>query len=245
MITRRSERCLSNHVLDKLLAGELSGSDGDEAREHLGSCGPCSAQMEALSEEAARFRAEIPIEGEVRAVERKVRMRAVRHAAAAVLSLAAVLLLALLVIPPEPGVRTKGGLSLEVIARHENGAIEELLPGARLSPGDSIRFRIASEEGGFLAIAGLDSAQVVSIYHQPVRIESGAKERLLEGSIVLDQTLGPEQIAALVCPAPLDGAGVLAAGRAALDRAGGDPRRVSELDVGCEQAFFLIEKVAR
>lgn len=238
----RSERCLSDHVVDRLLSGELEGTPGDGARAHLSSCSLCRAQVDAFREDAARFAAEIPIAEEVRAVGNKVRLRSLRRAAYAVGSMAAVVLVALIVIPKDPEVRTKGGLALEVIAKHENGKIEELLPGARLSPGDAIRFRIGSEEGGYLAIAGLDSAQVVSIYHAPMKIE-GSKERLMDGSIILDSTLGPEQIAAIICREPPPPEKVVELGRAALDRAGGDPARVHSLDIDCSQAFFLIEKV--
>jgi hypothetical protein len=246
MITRRPERCLSDHVLDRLVAGELHGAPADEARGHLSTCGVCTAQFETFREGASHFPSEVSIQAEVKAVCQRQRRHTIRRFAMSFSGAAAAVLLALVVLPAEePAVRTKGGLSLEVIAKHGDGKVEQVLPGARLSPGDAIRFRIASEEGGYLAIAGIDSAQVVSIYHAPVKIERSEKERLLEGSIILDGTLGPEQIAAIVCHEPPQEANVVAVGRAALDRVGGDPRRVSELELGCRQAFFLIEKVAR
>jgi hypothetical protein len=241
MISReRSEQCLSDHAIDRLLGGE----GGDIA--HAESCASCSARIQTLRQEKDVFAKEIFIAGEAKKVERRLRTDGMKRFALAAGSIAAVVIVAWIALPPEQTVRTKGGLALEVIARHgAEGEVSHLLPGSSVSPGDAIRFRVRSENGGYLAISGLDAAQVVSIYHEPVQIEGGARDRLIEGSIILDQTLGPEQIAAIVCPEPPTKEQLVAAGKSALERAGGDPRRVRELDLGCTQAFFLIEKVGR
>src|SRR5688572_26358727 len=127
-------------------AGEVAG---DEARAHLASCVACTAVFDDFRENAARFAAEISIADEVRAVERRVKTRSMRRSLLAFGGIAAAVLVALVAIPDGPSVRTKGGLALEVIAKHEDGKVEQLLPGAQLSPGDAIRFRVSSEEAGW------------------------------------------------------------------------------------------------
>jgi hypothetical protein len=234
----RSEECLSDLAIDRHLAGETSNVA------HAESCAFCSARIEALRVEKRVFPEQIGIVFAAKALDRRVRSHTIKRALVGVTSLAAAVLLAVIVLPPpEEGVRTKGGLSLEVIARQGDGSVTHLLPGANVSPGDAIRFRVRSEKSGYLAISGLDAAQVVSVYHDPMRIEGDAHDRLIEGSIILDRTLGPEQIAAIVCKEPMTHEQILALGKEALARAGGDPRRVSELGVECSQTFFLIEKV--
>src|SRR5687768_495923 len=150
---RRSESCLSDHAIDLFLAGEpqdLAHADG---------CSACSLRVEELRQERDGFEKQIWIAGEAKKIERRLRFRQVKSAALAVGSIAAVVLVALSLPQEEPSVRTKGGLSVEVIARHEQGTIENLLPGSKLFPGDAIRFRVTSESGGYLAISGLDAAQ--------------------------------------------------------------------------------------
>ena len=240
--------CMSDHLLDRIVAGEIPRSD------HLDACTSCRARFEAYREEAAAFARAPGLPAEVRALNGRARSalfhRRLTVALPAATAAAALAIFAFAFVAPPTeqvgGVRTKGGVSLEVVARDgANNRIEQLLPGAQVSPGDAIRFQISSDEGGYLAISGIDSAYVVSVYHEPMRIEPSSHRVLLDGSVVLDATLGPEQLAAVVCPEPPSERALVKAGRAALDQAGGDPRRIAELELGCSQAFFLLEKVAK
>src|SRR5688572_11092211 len=146
-----TEQCLSNLELDRHLAGEIGASD------HLSSCASCRERMAAFEQDKRELEQGAP--QAVLAIEQRARTRAVRTIVpVSIAALAAGVLIALAVPAPPDLVRTKGGLSLEVIARRGERAPIELLPGGEVAPGDAIRFRITSDQGGYLAISGLDSA---------------------------------------------------------------------------------------
>src|SRR5262249_4827650 len=117
-----------------------------------------------------------------------------------------------------------------------------------LAPDDAIRFSISTNLDGFVGVIGIDSAQIVTPYVPQgghlVRI-SKAKDVLLEGSTVLDATLGPEKIIAVRCSASSSVAAIVRAGERALAAAGGDPAAVTTLGLDCAEPAFLIRKVAR
>src|SRR5262249_49944343 len=143
----------------------------------------------------------------------------------ALATLAAAAALVLLVrAPEEPAFRTKGGLQLQLIARRANGRVEAILPGGELAPGEALRFRVTSRAAGCVCVSVLDSARVVSAY-VPAEGQALAfpatRERLLDGSIILDETLGPERVVAVLCKQPIAVAEVVAAGKRALARANG------------------------
>src|SRR5262249_6301084 len=105
-----------------------------------------------------------------------------------------------------------------------------------------------SDRKGFLGIVGIDSARKVTAYAPAegtlLAIPKG-KNMLLEGSIVLDETLGPERIVAVRCATSMPIARVVEKATQALEAAGGDPVAVTAIDLGCTQTSFLIKKVSR
>ena len=144
------------------------------------------------------------------------------------------------------GLRRKGGLGLAVFARLASGRVERLLPGARLLPGEVVRFEVTAERPGSLVLVGLDAARVVTPYvprSGPALLLPAGRAQVPEGSILLDEALGPERFVAVLCGTPLDVAQVVETARAALKAS--DPRRIERLDLPCPQASFLIEKVRR
>jgi hypothetical protein len=117
-----------------------------------------------------------------------------------------------------------------------------------VAPGDAIRFEVSTGEPGYLAIVGADSAREVTAYF-PAGAEAQAigrgPKQLLDGSIILDETLGPERITAVLCKDPLTVARLIDATKQALERAGGDPLKLGEPELPCHKASFVIEKRAR
>lgn len=245
------EGCVSDLVLDRLLAGELADSlEGARVERHLGDCASCARRKAAIEADAARFDQEIFVQGLAAQAAREARKggkpapwRAAFGALTAVAAAAAVVA----VLPSGgdvPGIRTKGGGALELIAKTHDGSIERVLPGDALAPGDAIRFEVQAPKGAWVAIVGVDSAQAVTPYVAGASLPGG--KEVLPGSIVLDETLGAERIVAVFCEKPVATDALVEAGRRALAQAGGDPAAVVELGVpNCGQSSVLIRKEER
>src|SRR5262249_26740140 len=166
---QRPESCLSDLVLDRLLAGELEGKpEMSTVRAHLASCAACAtrlSEMESLSKDFAAD--ELGLARAVSRTERALRGRSLRMGVAfGLIAAAAAVLLQVLPKQEQPGSeRIKGsGVRLELMVRHLSGKVEPVLPGASLSPGEAVRFRVSSERTGSVAVVGLDAAQNVTAY---------------------------------------------------------------------------------
>jgi hypothetical protein len=146
--------------------------------------------------------------------------------------------------PPDPNL-TKGGDGLALIVRHADGRTEDVLPGQSLSPGDAVRMVVtARAPDSALVILDFDGRGKVSAFEpahgDPKRI--GAGRQLVEGSVVLDDALGPERLLALFCGGEISTSDAIAAGQRALTQVGGDPRAVHTLGLPCREASLLIQK---
>jgi hypothetical protein len=163
----------------------------------------------------------------------------------AVGSLAALFALYARILPPKEGERVKGGTALELIVRHASGATEVAYSGLAIHPQEAIRFKLSHPTAGYVAIVGIDSAGRVTPYFPetehaaPIGAGTG---QLLDGSVILDETLGPERLVAVDCRDPFPVRSAITEARAALEKAAYDPRRVGRLSLDCAQATSLIEK---
>ncbi|HEY3358375.1 MAG TPA: hypothetical protein VGQ83_34320, partial [Polyangia bacterium] len=240
---------MSDLILDRLVAGEL---DGRPAAAHLASCLTCRRRIEELRQ-AQRGAESAMRAAAARLVEERRRRPGVRWRSLRVglvgLAAAAAALLVIFGVPVHPGrrpapivapsgERTKGAVALDLVVRRPDGRVELVLPGDTLAPGDAIRWRVSSDRPGFVAVVGLDQRGAVTPYYPrgaalaPV---APGRDQLLEGSIELDDAPGTERVQLVICPDARAVATVVAAGQAALARAGGNPRRVPGLDLGCAE----------
>lgn len=233
----RSDACLSDLFLDRLRVGELSEPERARAEAHLQACADCARRKVELAREALDF--DVPLRLPRRAPSpRRLSLRLA--AAAAVAS-------TLFFLPRSepPGIRTKGGASLSVIARRADGRIDHVLPGDSLAPGDAIRFEVRTNEPSIVAVLGIDAVGAVTPYVDEVAIEADGPQ-LLPGAIRLDDTLGPERIVALFCSEPMGRERLLEIGAEALRQARGDPADELRLDApGCTQTSILVRKERR
>jgi hypothetical protein len=252
--------CLSDLVLDRLVAGELARTpEGTAAETHVAECARCSGRLATLRSSVENFASEVFLPGLVQQTAANVRRARLVRAGSILAGAVAMAAGILVVMRPEPpavtakdpvlsGERTKGGLSLTVVVKTSQGQIEEVLPGGTLSPGDAIRFVVGSDARGHIALVGIDAAPRVSAYvpdgDSAMIVEKGPP-RALPGSIVLDDTLGPERLLLLRCDQPFEVARLVEAARQRLAGVGGDPRQVTAVDLPCVQTSFLIEKVKR
>jgi hypothetical protein len=244
-LARRAPGCVSDLALDRLLAGELAGSDeGNLVRAHIATCDACRARHDELRADLATFEQQVSVPQLVAKTHRRIRTarRWPSVAVAGLVACAALYAVWLLPHAPTPGdVRLKGGPALSVVARDARGNVRALLSGDTVAPGESVRFKITTSRGGFGYIVGLDRSQAVSPYAVDFAVAAGVQ--WLPGSIVLDETLGTERVVALVCARRTGAEPVLAAGRRALAAAGGVPEKVQALNLrDCEETAYLLRK---
>ncbi len=145
------------------------------------------------------------------------------------------------------GFRHKGKAqdAFEIVRRNAEGNVELLAESAQVRPGDAIRFNVKLARPGFIGVIGLDAAHKVSAYAPdgPTLMAMTAGEsHLLEGSIVLDSTLGPERIVLVICDAAHAIKAIVRTAQQALERAGGDPRAVGAIST-CRELAYTIVKV--
>lgn len=210
---------LSNLALDALALG--GGSPDDSA--HLAGCAACQARAGA----GEALRGELPPHLRVRTLEAlRARARWTVIVGALVPALAAAILFA--VWPrasAEPDLAVKGGAALEVYALRAQH-VRALADGSPLSPGDQIRFAVTPGGARHVLIASVDSLGHTTIYVPyggAIGLAVDPHHRTeLPGSIVLDDSLGPERVFAIFAAQPIRAADVqpaldlVAAGRGRL-----------------------------
>lgn len=239
---RPASRCLSDLAFDQLAAGEDPGPLTKQAwHAHLRQCPACEDRRSELAAQRAALLVRRPSLALPEATAPRRRPRLVWLAGALALpALAAVIVV--VNRPPAPGVRLKGGLGLEVFVKRAGGRVELLLPEAPVTEGDALRFRVSTDAGGVVALVGVDAAGVVSSYDptpQALPVLSPGERRLLDGSIVLDGSVGNERLVALLCRDREQAA-------AAIDGVRHAPAH-GEIAAapGCRQTVFPFRKVAR
>jgi hypothetical protein len=240
--------CPSRFTLDRFRTHELGAAAATAVQGHLQACRSCIGALGTLEQPAPA----IDLDQIWRAAERPSYLRALlsRVSWPGLGAVAAVAATVVLWVGAErlPETTSKGGpWTLSVIARLPGGEVQRIDPGGALRPGDRLRFEVSTSwSRGQVALVSLDSggrvSPLVPAGGQTVPV-AGGRRVLLEGAVELDQALGPERVLLVGCRQPLPVAAVLEAARAALATAGGDPRRVSALGLGCHEESFWINKV--
>lgn len=243
---------LSSLALEQFVAQELARATLDGAKTHLAACEQCRGRLVSIEQDAEQFASSIDLHDAIGALLRDsvpatrawYRRPSILAGATAALAACAVLVLWIgqRSAGEEPTNRSKSGLGFDVIRRDLQGHVGNVASGDRLYPGEAIRFRVRASEHGFLVIVGIDAIQTVTAYSPSLQIEAGVA-RVLDGSIILDATLGPERIVAVVCEWPISTDSAVALSRDALSKIGGDPRRIERIAPACHEASILIEKV--
>ncbi len=148
----------------------------------------------------------------------------------------------------DPGTRIKGGENFELVVKRQAGAdVSLVLDGENLYPNDAVRFRVSHQGPAYVGVVGLDSAGVISVYEPEsgtlARLED-SKDYVFPGSIVLDDTLGPERFVTVFCKQPLTHEDLASAAKAAMGPKG-DVGSLGELSLPCVQKAVTINKVKR
>jgi hypothetical protein len=236
------DSCPSDFTLQRLRANELPRTGAG----HLDQCPSCQRRLALMAAPPPPLDlpAVLRAASAARPSWRPGFVRRWLLAAAAGAAVAAILV----VLPGRPANQTKGtAFTLSVIARTGDGSIRRIEPGARLRPGDQLRFEVSTlwPRAG-VALVSMDGQGRVSALapaHGIMTTVEGGRRVLLEEAVELDDTPGPERIWLVACEQPMAIASVMEAARAALLRAGGDPGRVQGVGTGCHEESVWIERV--
>ncbi len=240
------------HPSDLLLARILLGKAAEEERRfveaHARTCARCRAELEGAREARRRF-AQTVLPRTLPALELRLSVRRRWRSLLSALGLAAGAAAALAVVAlalPEraPAYQAKGAGVLKIFGRRE-GRVFPVEDGARLRPGDQIRFGVEAGGAAFALVASIDGRGQANLYLPSTRLAPDAGPiELLPDSIVLDDAPGPERVFAIFSDRPLDSAQIAEALRA-LGASGAEAiRRTRRLPVPFPQASVLLEKLA-
>jgi hypothetical protein len=245
LASSESRSCASDFALERLLHGELAGLPAEALRGHLRQCRSCAARLDALEVPAPSLDLD-------RVWREGVRPSPARRAplwAAGAVAAAAVVALFFWRTQEATTILKGSPWALTVIARTADGAVRRVAPGAPLRAGDRLRFEVATSwPGGQVAIVSLDARGKVSLLYptgDATAVVPGGARTLLDGAVELDDSVGAERLVLVACRHPMETAAITEAARVALSRAGGDPRAVAGLGLGCHEETFWLTKVAR
>lgn len=225
-VPAREPACPSRLAFDRYLAGECDASRAAEIERHAKECARCRAVLSELHRGAERFERNLPapLVERVREREQRRARRSTRPPLWAAAALACGSLWFVLAQPPRAplaeGARSKGGARVTFYVLHD-GAVRPGRDGERVHPGDAIEFAYSSERPAYLAVVSIDGARRASAYYErdgrAVAVPP-ARRAVLDRSTVLDATLGPEIVYALLCTQPLAVAPLLRALEGAPER---------------------------
>ncbi|HKP56342.1 MAG TPA: hypothetical protein VJV78_06470 [Polyangiales bacterium] len=210
---------LTRAQLEQLLADDLRVPAA--LRVHAGSCDRCTVRRMALERARARYMSMHPAPEFARVVLERVNAQAPAlpkprrmHYLAPLAGLAVVA--AALFLWPEPAaIRTKGGISLEVFAKH--GASQRpLADGEALAAGDQLAFAYALDRPRYLLLVGVDTGGEVTRYYASQAPLAPTRRAQLPVGIELDAGKGDERVYALFADTALDEANVREAVRKGL-----------------------------
>jgi hypothetical protein len=258
----QTARHVSSFHIELVRLGVASPSERAWIDEHLHSCPACGQMADAFEASRLAFAGAVAARSgaELRARLARVRRRRWRWLGAGLLIPVATSFLAVVSwrspqapagpdIDPDIAVKSGAGPGLLVAVRRGD-RVFPVQPGEPLRPGDQIRFVLERARHPFVMIASVDGAGQASIYvpfdgKESLAIGTNRREDRVElpGSIIVDDSPGPERLFALLSRRPIDAASV----RAALSKvgAGGSSsiRSTNRLDVGAaDQVSVLVEK---
>lgn len=238
---------LSQTQLVRLAMGKHSDDERSLAEAHARACPRCRAELDDVARARERFVAQVFPRTRAAVVGRGApgipwRRLLPPIGLAAAVGAAGV---ALVVVRPErpPDLQAKGAGALSVFALRD-GRVFSVEDGARLRPGDRIRFAVHGPGAGFVLVASVDGRRQVSVYQPSTALPPATGgDPVLPDSIRLDDALGPERIFAVFSDRPVPEAEVSRA-LEALGAAGPEAvRRTPRLPLPLVQASVLIEKV--
>lgn len=145
----------------------------------------------------------------------------------------------------DSGLRTKGTLNLEIIALQPDGSTRFVKPDEALHAEDVVSFRVTVPSTGYLSIVGVDHKQASKYFplaDDPAYVDKSGPW-LPDVRVSLDDTLGTEQVFAVLCREPMSAEALLRQAERALKNAKSNVQAIGSLDSGCIEAKMGFRKV--
>jgi hypothetical protein len=198
--------CPRRFELIRLAAGDGEEKELSALRAHAESCPQCGSVLTSLEQQRHEFLERHPFEKIApRLLQGPRRRSLLRLVPAAVVGL---LLLGVLwyAFRPGPAIRTKGDIALAFYVKKGEEAVMGQ-PGGIYRQNDRIQFAYSSGPHRYVFLVSLDDRGTVSNFNHrgaetSIPIQPGSN-RVLEGSIILDDSVGPERIFAVFSNQPL------------------------------------------
>jgi hypothetical protein len=221
----------SQHVsaidLDLHQMGDLDPERSRALLSHLSQCEPCRARQQELASAYGEFSAEVfprtapklrsrPVRAVVPLHRRPLTWAPALAAAAAILLVVKTGMFSGVTERADGEIGVKGTATLSLSARRDGQPFAVDGKTAELRAGDELRFVVTSADPAhqYLLIVSVDGAGKANVYYpfdgkQSAKLaEEGRFE--VPGSIVLDETPGPERVFAVFSPEPIEASQVAA-----------------------------------
>jgi hypothetical protein len=243
----KTEAHPSDVAIARLLLGKASEEEARAAAAHAAGCNRCRAELDAAQAARRRF-AEQVFPRTLPEIERRLgpRPRWGLWLGAFAVAGAAVAILPFLVDPKphveDPAWQVKGPGALKVFGRRGDRVIA-VEDGARLRPGDQLRFAVQPGDARFVLVGSADGRGRASLYYPSVAVGVDAGQaQLLADSIVLDDAPGPERIFAVFSDRRLEDREVEALLKQIAAGGAEAVRRTHRLPLPFPQASLFFEK---
>jgi len=255
MNDRKETDCPRQFELVQAISGVARPGKTEAILRHIDSCPRCDGIVKLLKQQHHDFMSRHPadITGPqliARAREQKRSGRLALWLAPAGAAVAALLLVILLTESPRPdsGIRTKGDISLKFYIQQGDQSIPGQAGGV-YRENDRIQFVYSSGANRYLFLVSIDDEGMVSNFNFENKTDSvliaPGTDRVLDGSIILDDSTGPERIFAVFSKRPLHFDQVKLAAQAAyrdLLSHGKSVQDLGRLPLEFPQASVLIHK---
>ncbi len=252
--------CPRRYELVRVVVGEADAAEGDAVLGHAASCPRCRNMLEHLTKQRDEYKDRHPFEMRFQdildtASHRRHRRQLIFRLAPIASAACGLLLLGIFVIggdSPRTEIRTKGGtkggVSLDYRVRLDNGhrAGKE---GEILHENDQIQFTYRADESSYLFLVSIDErGRVNNFNHQSSQnslpIKPGGRHHV-EGSIILDDSKGPERVFGIFSDRILQWEDVKTAAEQAfggVKQAGQSIKEIKKLPLPYPQASILLMK---
>lgn len=221
-------------TLRRLHFQELAGPEAEALLAEVAACPHCAARLGSLRGEAQAFLQSAHVGHESAAILARLdapapaRRRWWARPWVPALAAAVALLAVLTALPTAPTVSTTrvkgGGPGLVMFVKDAQG-VRRGEDGVHLSPGDQVQFRYEAGGHRHLFLVSIDAAGAVSPLYPETATESIPVEpegtHVLEGSVILDDAVGPERFVAVFSARPIPFAELAGAAARGLADGGG------------------------
>jgi hypothetical protein len=246
-VNMRDEDHPSQRALEMISFDPITIHDGQVAH-HVEGCVRCASLVAEMREGRREFALTHPRANylaKARAGAARPRNWSLLFKAGPIVAFAIAALFALRFLPnarEHDGIKLKGGpVAIELYLSHGGAPARRFTADQAAVEGDQLKIAVDTARGRYIAVAGIDQRGRISRWFES-RVHA---DRLLPGSIVLDEYVGLERVFAFSSEAPLSWEEIESALTRELERAGGRIDAMSEKQFPVPAASQFLRKVER